>query len=627
MTLSEAGQDGVPHRKDAAVELEERVLWTRFRSASSREDLFASWLEVQCRFVEGAVAGLLLLKNETDGSFETASTWPHNAPVRRHLIKAAEKALSENRALAMKLDPQGVGAEAEKSRTVLGQVVHVAEQPVAAVVLELQPRAGETLERPLRILGWGTAWIELELQRGSSATRRSGQLDTLLDLVATPLEHDHFRAASIAFVTELATRLDCQRVSLGTVDRKRVRLSAVSHSAQFAERANLSRAIEAAMEEALDQEDSVVFPAEKDSIPQVTACHEALCAESGSGSLLSIPIAHGSRFCGVVTLERDVPQPFDPSTRQLVETVADLAGPMLDIQYRDDRWIGAKILDAARSTASRMVGPGNVALKLFGLVGGALVLFLTFVQGDYRVVADTVIEARVMRAAVAPFDAYIAEAPVRAGDRVKKGELLARLDDRDLRLQHARFSSEIAQLSKEMKQAMADHNAANVRILSARVDQVKAQLNLTASHLEKTQLVAPFDGIVVSGDLSQMLESPVQRGELLFEIAPEGEFRVVAEVDESEIDEIVVGLEGELVFSAFPTDPVPITVSKITPVSEAKEGRNVFRVEADLDRAPDRVQPGMEGVAKILVDQRRLIWVWGHDVSDWLRLALWRWTP
>ena len=87
------------------------------------------------------------------------------------------------------------------------------------------------------------------------------------------------------------------------------------------------------------------------------------------------------------------------------------------------------------------------------------------------------------------------------------------------------------------------------------------------------------------------------------------------------------GLQGIGALSAFPAQVLGVTVSKITPVSEASEGQNTFRVEARLDETPPRVQPGMEGVAKIEVDQRRLIWIWTHDIVDWLRLTFWRWTP
>jgi hypothetical protein len=72
---------------------------------------------------------------------------------------------------------------------------------------------------------------------------------------------------------------------------------------------------------------------------------------------------------------------------------------------------------------------------------------------------------------------------------------------------------------------------------------------------------------------------------------------------------------------------VDVTVQKITPVSEAKEGRNYFRVEAQFDRPHDRLRPGMEGAGKIEIDRRLWIWIWTHQIVDWIRLTVWSWLP
>jgi multidrug efflux pump subunit AcrA (membrane-fusion protein) len=140
-------------------------------------------------------------------------------------------------------------------------------------------------------------------------------------------------------------------------------------------------------------------------------------------------------------------------------------------------------------------------------------------------------------------------------------------------------------------------------------------------------VLAPFDGIVVSGDLSQSLGSPVEKGKLLFEIAPLDSYRVVLEVDERDIADVEVGQHGQLLLAAFPSEPVAVSVSKITPVSAAKEGRNFFRVEAALDQPHERLRPAMEGAGKIEIDRRSLVWIWTHQVVDWIRLTVWTWLP
>ena len=67
------------------------------------------------------------------------------------------------------------------------------------------------------------------------------------------------------------------------------------------------------------------------------------------------------------------------------------------------------------------------------------------------------------------------------------------------------------------------------------------------------------------------------------------------------------------------------TVERILPVSSAEDGRNFFRVEAALRENDGLLRPGMAGVGKIDAGERRLIWIWGHELTDWLRLMLWSW--
>jgi len=131
----------------------------------------------------------------------------------------------------------------------------------------------------------------------------------------------------------------------------------------------------------------------------------------------------------------------------------------------------------------------------------------------------------------------------------------------------------------------------------------------------------------MSGDLSQSLGAPVERGQELFQVAPLESYRVIIEVDERDILEIKKGQHGNLVLPSMPGEAFPFRVEKITPVSTAREGRNYFRVEGRMEQASLRLRPGMEGIGKVTIDRCKLIWVWTHNMIDWLRLQLWRWTP
>jgi multidrug resistance efflux pump len=245
----------------------------------------------------------------------------------------------------------------------------------------------------------------------------------------------------------------------------------------------------------------------------------------------------------------------------------------------------------------------------------------------HRVTAKAVLEGEIQRAAVAPFDGFIRRAPVRAGDVVRKGDLLAALDDRDLVLDSMKWRAERDKLSQKERDALAKHDRPNLIVLKAQIDQAEAQLALAEDKLSRSKIVAPYDGVVVSGDLSQMLGSPIERGKVLFETAPLEAYRLIIHVDERDVRFVTTGQTGDVALAGRPADRVPFTITKITPVTVAEEGRNTFRVEAQIGEGGTSLRPGMEGVAKIATGDRSLIWIWTHEIADWLRLTAWKYIP
>jgi multidrug resistance efflux pump len=210
---------------------------------------------------------------------------------------------------------------------------------------------------------------------------------------------------------------------------------------------------------------------------------------------------------------------------------------------------------------------------------------------------------------------------------VRSGDLLAALDDRDLVLDQLKWRAERDKLLQRHREALAKHDRNNLVVLEPQIRQAETQLTLAEEKLARSRILAPFDGIVVSGDLSQMLDSPVEKGKALFEIAPLNSYRLIVQVDERDVRYISVGQSGVVALAGRPGEPVPMTLSKITPVAVAEEGRNSFRVEARLSQSSLNLRPGMEGVAKIKSGQRSIVWIWMHPIVDWLRLAAWKYLP
>jgi hypothetical protein len=101
----------------------------------------------------------------------------------------------------------------------------------------------------------GTGWLEGLFWRVQSEeeSKKLGRAGVAVDLVSVAEEHAHFETSAMAVANELATRLQCDRVTVGFRIGNRIRLRAMSHSAWFEPRSQLVTGLENAMEEAFDQ--------------------------------------------------------------------------------------------------------------------------------------------------------------------------------------------------------------------------------------------------------------------------------------------------------------------------------------------------------------------------------------
>ena len=592
---------------------------------------FASWLDRQCGALTGARAGVIL-RVTMNGPMEAAA-WPPMRPPPSDLTRIAERAATATKpVIAWIRRPDGKpGLD-----LLIGLGIRIQSELAGVIAVKIDVPGGiETID-PDAIaaqLHMGAGWLDARLARGQArmAAIRIDRASVAMDLVAVASARGQFTQAATAVVNELAIRLSCARVSLGFAKNGVIHLKAMSHAAAFEKRGRVVDAIENAMEECLAQAASVVFPPLPSTSARIAVAHRDLAAlEPVPMTVASVLLPGPKGPAGVLLLERPVEAAFDDATLGLIEAAGALIGPVLHIQANGDRMVAGRIADTTSNGIAALVGPGRPALKLGAIMALVVLAVLCVVRAQYRVTTRAMLEGEIQRAAVAPFDGFVATSPVRPGDKLKAGDVLASMDDRDLVLERARAWADAEKARQKYTEAMAKHDRPNAAVQTAEIDQAEARLALAEDKLRRSRIVSPIDGLLINGDLSQMLGMPVERGKTLFEIAPLDQYRIVLKTDDRDLRFVAVGQEGELALSGMPDGRRHFTVTRITPIAEAKDGRNEFRVEARLDEdgvARDALRPGMEGVAKIETGSHPLIWVWTHGLIDWVRLTLWKWSP
>jgi multidrug resistance efflux pump len=621
------GDNNFPGNTQSQTDLS---LWEAFATAKTANELCHAWLALLCEQIPGATAAAVLVESQDAQTYVPMAVWPEANPSLGRLAKTVETALRERRGVVQSVALSEQTGEASDQRDVaqLKQFAYplTSNQRVIAVVAVEAICDRDAVNQALRDIHWAGAWL-LNLLTGrelEEAIAAKAQVGSVLEVIAVALRHGTLQQALFEMVNELRQRLDCERVAIGLVNHAKVKLTALSEAATFEKNTSLAKAYLHAMEEAYDHGKAVLYDAASES--SYFPLHQALLQTSGSTFVISCPLIEGGYSIGILALERSS-KTFDEAESTWLEAFTAMAAPIIEQRKKAEQNALLRLLDAVKCVLAKLFGPRYLLWKTVAVAGLAISAILMLVRIDYRVTAKTVIEGEIQRVISAPFDGFISSTYVRAGDTVKQGQLLASLDDRDLIIEKTRWSSERDQYDSRLREAMATHDLSAVQVLSAQLSQAEAELNLVTQKIQHTRLISPFEGLVVSGDLSQQIGAPVEVGKKLFEIAPLQSYRVILQIDERDIRHIKIGQSGQLVITGIAGDPNDLTVQKVTPVATTEDGKNFFRVEAGLSEAPIRLRPGMEGVGKVVTDRYPLWWVLIHSFTDWLRLTLWTWLP
>jgi hypothetical protein len=219
----------------------ESALWREFAEAQIPEAFHRGWLAIQCRLIEGVAMGSSSRPHlPARDSCPPRPGPPEGRRPPASLGEAAEQALSERRGVVLRREAGADPTTPGRDRYDVAYPIQAKGETYGAVALDIAPRPERDLEAVLRQLQWGAGWLELLAHRQgaarlepASAEAARQRLQVVLDLLTSALGDERFYGAAASFVTAVATRLGCERVSVGFVTGGRVRVRDVSQQRPF----------------------------------------------------------------------------------------------------------------------------------------------------------------------------------------------------------------------------------------------------------------------------------------------------------------------------------------------------------------------------------------------------------
>ena len=222
----------------------------------------------------------------------------------------------------------------------------------------------------------------------------------------------------------------------------------------------------------------------------------------------------------------------------------------------------------------------------------------------------------------------ITKMTVEVGSFVKPGDLIVQIDTRDLinaaNQAQADFDAAQAKLNTSTAQkkrsdelfkqriiTATENETANLDFANAQAAYVRAKtsLELAQQRLEDATVRAPALGTVIEktvsqGQVIQAGTSSVGGGSTIVKMADLSKVRARALVNETDIGQIVKGMEATVTVDAFPDHPFRGLVEKVEPQAVVQQNVTMFPVLISLSNEDGLLKPGMNGEASVLVDRR-----------------------
>ena len=607
-----------------AKELVERLI----RSESSAEQFLRDVLATQC--ILGQAEAGAILSNAQQGNVNVLTIHPElekGAAAPKWLVRTAESAqevLTGDDVVVKPFEHKPAQGNSNKNYIVMipVEMAGIGRAIEAFLVAtddkDVLEARSLRLQLSVNMIGYLQTSLIQQNQQG-----RLKRLHQAMETLSAVNPQNRFIGASMAFCNETASQWQCERVSIGFLQGRYVRLKAMSHTEDFGRKMKIVQDIESVMEECLDQDVEVLSPASKEATYVSRAAGE-LSRHHGPLAILSLPLRRDGETVAVLTLERQAEKTFNPEEVETIRLACELCSARLINLYEHNRWFGTRIAGKTRNLMAVVLGPKHTFAKVLVILGLAAVLFLIFAKGQFRAESPFVLEATYQQVVPAPFDGYIKTVEVEVGENVQENSsILASLDTTELRLKLAASKAEKAGYLKQASAAMRDSETAQAQIAQANADKTDAQIDLLNYQINQAALVSPISGIVVKGDLKREIGAPVKTGDILFEVCPLDALRAELMVPEDLVLYIKTGHEGKLATASYPGKPIKFVVERINPMAETVKQRNVFKVRVRLLQTYPWMRPGMEGVAKVSVGKRRYVWIWTRKVTNWIRMKLW----
>ncbi len=256
------------------------------------------------------------------------------------------------------------------------------------------------------------------------------------------------------------------------------------------------------------------------------------------------------------------------------------------------------------------------------IVAGLIATVLCVLPVPHRLSCSCEVQPVTRRYVAAPYEGRLEAALVEPGDDVTEGQVLARMDGSEIRMELDSLRSDWEKFSAERDAAVVNGDTAAAQIRLWDMHTLEGRIEQCEDKRDHLEVRSPTAGVVISGDPKKLEGARMTIGQTLLEVAPLGEMVIEVAIADEDIAHAHEGAAAKLRLESMPLRSFYGTLVRIHPRSEQRNGHNVFIGEIQLEGPSDPLRPGMRGKAKLTAPTRPLGWVLFHRAVEQLGFRL-----
>ncbi len=463
------------------------------------------------------------------------------------------------------------------------------------------------------------------------AERKAKELDLLLSISHEITSTLNLERVLKTIVNQSATLIPYERAAIALIDNQKVDLAAVSGRMEVDKKSSESKDLQETAAWAarvgkglyISEFNGKILTDREETKEKFKTYFE----KTGMKSFISLPLKDEEGELGILIFESSTPYFLDERHLEVVSILANQATVAIrNAQlYRQVPLINLMepLMEKRRMLLKMPKGRRNAWLIGTGLA----ILLLIIIPWNMKLVGDVTVLPTKQTPVVSEVEGIVKNVYFREGASVRKGALLAVLEDSPyhLALDEQRMRRDL--LLKQISRSQTTGDMGALRMQQIEFDQTEREIEFYQQELNRTKILAPVDGVIITPRIEERVGFLLKKGDEFCELADMTRPRAEVMLAEGDVGYIKLAQNVKMKMNAFPTRKFFGTVSLLGAQINSSGETPHYRIEAQMENPDLLLKSGMVGKAKVEAGYHSIGYVLLRKPFQFIRKKLWVWLP